>query len=90
MEQLEHVSGQSNKPLPEMPHSISAADVAKHLDVNTQTGLTAEDAARRRVELGPNELLKEKNAQPLKILTRQVLNAMTLVRNENPPSTLVA
>lgn len=80
----QHVSGQSNKPLPRPPHALPAEEVARHLDVNLQTGLSADDAARRRNELGANELLKEKNAQPLKILVRQVVNAMTLVSRLRP------
>ena len=75
----QHVSGQSNKPLPQIPHAISAEEVAKYLDTNIQTGLRSDEAAKRKGEFGANELLKEKNAQPLKILFRQVVNAMTLV-----------
>lgn len=75
----QHVSGQSNKPLPRPPHALSAEEVARLLDVNLQTGLRSDDAAKRKDEFGANELLKEKNAQPLKILVRQVVNAMTLV-----------
>ncbi|SPO06553.1 probable Na+-transporting ATPase ENA-1 (sodium P-type ATPase ENA-1) [Cephalotrichum gorgonifer] len=75
----QHVSGQSNKPLPRPPHALPAEEVARLLEVNIQSGLRGDEAARRREEFGPNELLKEKNAQPLKILLRQVVNAMTLV-----------
>ena len=75
----QHVSGQSNKPLPRPPHALPADEVARLLDVNIQSGLGEDDAAKRREEFGANELLKEKNAQPLKILVRQVVNAMTLV-----------
>ena len=80
----QHVSGQSNKPLPRPPHALPAEEVARLLDVDIQSGLRSDEAEKRKVELGANELLKEKNAQPLKILLRQVVNAMTLV--SNPPS----
>ena len=80
----QHVSGQSNKPLPRPPHALPAEEVARHLEVNLQSGLRADDAVKRRDEFGANELLKEKNAQPLKILVRQVVNAMTLVSCLSP------
>lgn len=79
MDQVEHVSGQANKPLPRPPHALPARTVIELLEVNDQTGLTSTVAEQRLAEYGPNELLKEKNAQPLKIFIRQIANAMTLV-----------
>ena len=79
MDTQPHVSGQANKPLPRPPHALPAHEVCQLLEVNEQTGLNGSEAEKRSEEYGHNELLKEKNAQPLKIFIRQVANAMTLV-----------
>ncbi|KAL7800110.1 cation transporting ATPase [Trichoderma ceciliae] len=74
-----HVSGQSNKPISQPAHSLTAEQVLTELQANPLGGLSADEAARRLKELGPNELERQKGVQPLKIFLEQIFNAMTLV-----------
>ncbi|KAF4464839.1 potassium sodium efflux P-type ATPase fungal-type [Fusarium albosuccineum] len=75
----EHVSGQSNKPLSQPPHSLTSQQVLDELCSDASTGLTPEEIPRRLEEMGPNELEQKKGVQPIKIFLEQVFNAMTLV-----------
>ncbi|KAL2690042.1 hypothetical protein Neosp_004110 [[Neocosmospora] mangrovei] len=75
----EHVSGQSNKPLSQPPHSLTSQQVLDELGSNAATGLAPEEIAQRLEEMGPNELEQKKGVQPVKIFFEQVFNAMTLV-----------
>lgn len=61
-------------------HSLTAEQVISELQANPASGLSAEEAARRLKELGPNEFERQKGVQPLKIFIEQIFNAMTLVR----------
>jgi magnesium-transporting ATPase (P-type) len=78
-----HVSGQSNKPISQPAHSLTAEQVLTELQANSSNGLSSDEAARRLKELGPNELERQKGVQPLKIFLEQIFNAMTLVRHIN-------
>jgi len=74
-----HVSGQSNKPLSKLAHALEREAIVKELDANPSNGLTAAEAQSRLTEYGKNELENGPGVQPLKILLRQVANAMMLV-----------
>lgn len=76
-----HVSGQSNSPMSQPAHSLSAEQVLKELQADSTNGLSADEAAKRLKELGPNELERQKGVKPLRILLEQIFNAMTLVRH---------
>lgn len=81
------ISGQSNAPLSAPAHALTHTQVASELKVDPLSGLSADEAARRLVEYGRNELGEAEGPQPLKIIAAQVANAMTLVWPP-PPSPL--
>ncbi len=74
-----HVSGQANKPISKCPHALPHGDVAKELGANTSDGLADGEAKSRLEEYGRNELDDGPGVQPVKILIRQIANAMMLV-----------
>lgn len=74
-----HRSGQSNKELTKLAHALEVEDLVQQLEANTEDGLTSDAAAKRLEEYGKNELDDGPGVQPLKILIRQVANAMMLV-----------
>ncbi|PNY30043.1 Sodium transport ATPase 5, partial [Tolypocladium capitatum] len=76
---LDHVSGQSNRPLSRPAHSLTSEHVLRELRSDAVRGLEADEAARRVAELGPNELDGDKGVQPLAVFLEQIFNAMTLV-----------
>ena len=76
---LPHISGQSNKPLSLPPHSIPYTQVLSELHSNDTVGLSSEEASKRLLEYGTNELDQGAGVQPLKIFVEQVFNAMTIV-----------
>jgi len=80
-----HVSGQSNKPMTRPAHALSYNDVIQQVNGNPKDGLTAAEATLRMEEFGPNELGDAGGVQPVKILIRQVANAMTLVMRTISP-----
>ncbi|KAJ4267019.1 hypothetical protein NW762_003117 [Fusarium torreyae] len=75
----QHISGQSNKPLSQPPHSLTSQQVLQELHSDATTGLSLEEIPRRLEEMGPNELEQKAGVQPVKIFLEQVFNAMTLV-----------
>lgn len=75
-----HTSGQANKPLSSPAHALPHGTVALEIGANTQDGLTAAEARCRLEEFGRNELAKGPGVQPVRILIRQVANAMMLVK----------
>jgi magnesium-transporting ATPase (P-type) len=76
---LQEKSGQSNKPLSRPPHALEFEVVLKELSVDPCSGLLEDEASRRLIEYGPNELQQKKGVQPVKIFLEQIFNAMTLV-----------
>ncbi|RSL78001.1 hypothetical protein CEP51_008581 [Fusarium floridanum] len=74
-----HVSGQSNKPLSRLAHALPADRVVEELRSNPEVGLTADEAAQRLSEYGPNDLGEEEGVKPIKIFIAQVCSCMTLV-----------
>jgi len=86
----QHMSGQANKPLSQPPHALSYDAVTNEIGANANDGLTSADAKSRLEEYGRNELDNGPGVQPVRILLRQVANAMILVcispdRNHNQP-----
>ncbi|KAH8820653.1 potassium/sodium efflux P-type ATPase [Xylogone sp. PMI_703] len=74
-----HVSGQANKPLSLPAHALPVDQFISEIKTNPQDGLTSEEAQARLQEYGVNELDNGPGVQPLKILIRQIANAMILV-----------
>lgn len=74
-----HVSGQANTPLSRPAHSLPSDQVVTEIGANADDGLTDTEAKSRLEQHGPNVLDEGEGVQPLKILIRQVANAMTLV-----------
>tara|TARA_R110002060_G_scaffold35566_5_gene46474 strand:+ start:648 stop:1016 length:369 start_codon:yes stop_codon:yes gene_type:complete len=78
-----HVSGQSNKPMSLPAHSLTAEALVEELKVDTENGLTSAEAKTRLDEYGLNKLDEGPGVQPVKILIRQIANAMILVRESS-------
>ncbi|KIX08336.1 potassium/sodium efflux P-type ATPase, fungal-type [Rhinocladiella mackenziei CBS 650.93] len=74
-----HVSGQSNKPLSKPAHALERDVIVEELRTASVDGLSPAEAQSRLGEYGRNELDDGPGVQPLKILLRQVANAMMLV-----------
>lgn len=74
-----HVSGQSNRPLSRPAHALPFANVIEELHADQSSGLSSTEAKKRLEEFGHNDLGDAPGVQPVKILVRQVANAMTLV-----------
>jgi P-type Na+/K+ transporter len=74
-----HRSGSSNKELTKLAHALDLHDLIRQLEGDTETGLTKAEAAKRVEQYGRNELDDGPGVQPIKILVRQVANAMMLV-----------
>ena len=81
----EHVSGQANKPLSAPPHALASDKFIEELAVNVEDGLTSAEAKTRLEEYGENSLDDGPGVQPVKILIKQVANAMMLVTNFQTP-----
>ena len=74
-----HVSGQSNKALSKPAHALDRDDLARQLEADIENGLTTVAAKQKLEQYGRNELDDGPGVQPVKILIRQVANAMMLV-----------
>lgn len=72
-------SGSSNRELTQAAHALELSDLVQQLESNTQNGLTKAEATKRVEQYGRNELDDGPGVQPIKILIRQVANAMMLV-----------
>lgn len=60
-------------------HILSADDAIAQLRADARNGLSPTEAKSRLEAYGPNELNDGSGVQPLKILLRQIANAMILV-----------
>src|SRR5205085_879630 len=80
-----HQSGQSNRPMTRPAHALPPDAVVEEADANAEDGLTTAEAKNRLERFGENELGDEGGVQPVKILIRQVCNAMTLVSFSGTP-----
>jgi P-type Na+/K+ transporter len=76
---VDRESQNSNLSLPRPAHTLSYDTLAKEIGGNLDDGLTTEESKTRLDQHGSNELGGGGGVQPLKILARQVANAMTLV-----------
>ncbi|KAK6358721.1 Na+ ATPase [Orbilia blumenaviensis] len=74
----EQQPGQSDL-LPRPAHALTYQEVIKETNANTQDGLTSQEALDRLQQYGRNQLDDGPGVQPVKILIRQIANAMTLV-----------
>jgi P-type Na+/K+ transporter len=72
--------GQDNIHLSSPPHALSYEAVSDEIGANTENGLSAAEAQSRLEKYGRNELDDGPGVQPVKILIRQVANAMMLVK----------
>ena len=79
-EATSHVSGQANVPLSGLPHTLTVEQLAAEIGANIEDGLTTAEAKLRLERNGKNELDDGPGVSPVKILIRQVANAMTLVK----------
>lgn len=75
---LERLPAQGNLPLSKPAHALSIEAIIDEVSADDKDGLSTEDAKQRLEKYGPNELGSTDGVQPLKILARQVANAMTL------------
>lgn len=69
----------SDSPLPFKPHTALSGKVLEALSSNATSGLSDEEVSRRLEKYGPNRLKPPKKPSVLKIIARQVGNAMTLI-----------
>ncbi len=60
-------------------HTTSAAELARALEVDLNTGLSAAEAAERRIQHGINELTESGGISPLRLLWAQFSNNMVLI-----------
>ena len=54
-------------------------EIAKHLDTNMERGLSKQEAKRRHEVVGNNSLEGGEGVSIVRVLVRQVANALTLV-----------
>lgn len=69
----------SDSPLPFKPHTALSGKVLEALSSNATSGLPDDEVSRRLEKYGPNRLKPPKKPSVLKIIVRQVGNAMTLI-----------
>ncbi|PVH78891.1 putative sodium transport ATPase 5 [Cadophora sp. DSE1049] len=60
-------------------HSLTGETLVEELKVDTENGLTSAEAKTRLDEFGLNKLNEGPGVQPVKILIRQIANAMILI-----------
>lgn len=72
--------GSGGSPLDQPAHSLPFETVIKELNTELDEGLAPHEAASRLEKYGPNKLDDGEGVSVVKILVRQVANAMMLVR----------
>ncbi|OQD62679.1 hypothetical protein PENPOL_c011G03717 [Penicillium polonicum] len=72
-------SGSGGSPLSQPAHTLPYEAVIKELSTGLDEGLAPEEASRRLQQYGPNKLDEGEGVSVIKILVRQVANAMMLV-----------
>lgn len=75
----QHVSGQSNRPISKPAHALDCQALIQELGADSENGFSRSTAAQKLEEFGRNELDDGPGVQPIKILIRQIANAMMLV-----------
>lgn len=73
--------GSGASPLSQPAHTLPWEAVIKELTTGLDEGLTPDEASRRLQQYGPNKLDEGEGVSVVKILVRQVANAMMLVRH---------
>lgn len=73
------MSGQSNKPMSKPAHALERDVLIRELGADAENGFSKATAAEKLQEFGRNELDDGPGVQPIKILIRQIANAMMLV-----------
>lgn len=73
-------AGVPGSPLSHPAHTLPYEVVIKELDTRIDEGLSNEEAQRRLQQYGPNKLEEGEGVSVIKILVRQVANAMMLVK----------
>jgi Ca2+-transporting ATPase len=61
------------------PHSVTVDEVATAVDVDTATGLTSDEAARRRERYGPNTLGEQSGTPWWRLLWDQISSAVVVL-----------
>jgi magnesium-transporting ATPase (P-type) len=79
-----HDHGSGGSPLSQPAHSLTYEAVIKELGTELDEGLSPGEATRRLDQYGPNKLDEGEGVSVVKILVRQVANAMMLVRGPLP------
>lgn len=69
----------ASQPLSLPAHSLLYEDVLRELSVDSDEGLTTAEAKKRLEQYGPNELEGGESVSMVKIVIRQIANAMMLV-----------
>ncbi|KOS45312.1 hypothetical protein ACN38_g3808 [Penicillium nordicum] len=77
-------SGSGGSPLSQPAHTLPYEVVLKELSTGLDEGLAPEEASHRLEQYGPNKLDEGEGVSLVKILVRQVANAMMLVRAHCP------
>lgn len=73
--------GSGGSPLSQPAHTLPWEAVIKELTTALDEGLALDEAGRRLQQYGPNKLDEGEGVSVVKILVRQVANAMMLVRH---------
>ena len=73
------MSGLTNLSLPQPAYRLQVEDIARHLDTDLEGGLSNEEAKNRHQISGDNALPGIGSVSILKVLFKQVANALTLV-----------
>ena len=60
-------------------HTQTVESVLRELNVDPDRGLSDDEAARRREQVGPNELIERGGKHPLRILWQQFTSTMVLI-----------
>lgn len=76
-----HENGSGGSPLTRPAHSLTYEAVIKELGTELDEGLSPGEATSRLQNYGPNKLDEGEGVSVVKILVRQVANAMMLVRS---------
>lgn len=79
-----HQSGQSNEPISAPAHTLTFIDVVQQLKSSAEDGLTPDEAKKRLEQYGKNELDNGPGVNPVRILIRQIANAMMLASPRVP------
>lgn len=75
--------GSGGSPLSQPAHTLPYEAVLEELTTGLDEGLAPDEASRRLQQYGPNKLDEGEGVSVVKILIRQVANAMMLVRHRS-------